>query len=124
MSEERMQDMITAVGEAGMNAVVHAGGGVAWVSGGENGTVQIWIEDRGKGIDMQRLPKATLERGYTTAGSLGHGFWLMLKTVDRLWLLTGPNGTTVVLEQDATLAEPSWIADRMKGGVPEEVGVG
>ena len=58
------------------------------------------MQDRGAGIDLAKLPRATLERGFTTAGSLGHGFWLMLQTCDRLWLLTGPEGTTVVLEQD------------------------
>jgi hypothetical protein len=51
-----------------------------------------------------------LERGFTTAGSLGHGFWLMLNTVDRVWLLTGPTGTTLVMEQSASPPLPAWLS--------------
>jgi hypothetical protein len=59
---------------------------------------------------MSRLPRATLERGFTTApGNFGHGFWFMLQTVDRVWLLTGPAGTTVVLEQNKEAPEPGWM---------------
>ncbi len=61
---------------------------------------------------MDRLHRATLERGYTTAGTMGHGFWMMLKTCDRIYLLTGTEGTTVVLEQDKTPPEPAWLQDR------------
>ena len=107
-SEERSQDLETAVGEAAMNAVVHAGGGQGWVCTSAAGTVQVWITDTGTGITMEHLPRATLERGFTTAGTLGHGFWLILRMVDRLWLLTGPTGTTLVLEQDAVSTEPLW----------------
>ena len=94
-----------------MNAVVHAGGGGAVVGADhERGLVQVRIEDRGKGIAIDQLHRATLERGYTTAGTMGHGFWMMLKTADRLWLFTTPNGTTVVLEQEraAREEEPLW----------------
>jgi len=51
---------------------------------------------------MEELPKATLMKGYSGsggAGGFGHGFFLMLAYVDTVHLLTGPNGTTVVLEQ-------------------------
>lgn len=107
---ERWQNLLTAVGEASMNAVVHAGGGQAQVAAGEDGLVQVWVEDQGTGIDVRRLPRATLERGFSTGGSLGHGFWLILQTVDRVWLLTGLTGTTVVLEQGRTPPEPGWLA--------------
>ena len=94
-----------------MNAVVHAGGGTAAVGANPQGPVQVWIEDRGTGIDLNHLPQATLERGYTTAGTMGHGFYMILKTVDRVWLLTGPEGTTVVMEQERNAAEPVWLQD-------------
>ena len=77
-----------------MNAVVHGGGGEGQVCVDGSGAVQVWVRDAGTGITMEHLPRATLERGYTTVGTLGHGFWLMLNLVDRLWLLTGPDGTT------------------------------
>ncbi|MCW3058797.1 MAG: multi-sensor hybrid histidine kinase [Capsulimonas sp.] len=112
-SDLRWQNLITAVSEAAMNAIVHAGGGVGKVFGDTADKVQVWIEDEGAGILMENLPKATLERGWTTAGSLGHGFWLMLQTVDRMYLLTGPTGTTIVLEQDRIPPPPAWAMDAM-----------
>lgn len=98
-----------------MNAAVHGvdGGGEAYAN--ERGTVQVWVTDHGRGIDMEHLPRATLERGYTTAGTLGHGFWLMLNTVDRVWLLTGPSGTTVVLEQDCDAPPSAWLRSVLEG---------
>ena len=112
-SDLRWQNLITAVSEAAMNAIVHAGGGASRVRGDGAATVQVWIEDHGSGILMENLPKATLERGWTTAGTLGHGFWLMLQTVDRMYLLTGPTGTTIVLEQDHVPPPPVWAVDGM-----------
>lgn len=106
---ERWQDLVTAVGEAAMNAVVHGGEGTGSVCTGSRSTIQVRIEDKGEGIALEKLHRATLERGYTTAGSLGHGFWMILKTADRFWLLTGPSGTTVVIEQDKVAKEPSWL---------------
>jgi hypothetical protein len=44
---------------------------------------------------------------------LGHGMKMILQTTDRLWLLTGPTGTIVVLEQTPQGAEietaESWL---------------
>jgi anti-sigma regulatory factor (Ser/Thr protein kinase) len=108
LSECRANDLVTAASEAGMNAVVHAGGGEARIHTA-SGQVQVWVEDAGRGIDLSSLPQATLERGYTTAGSLGHGFFMMLNFADRIYLLTGPDGTTVVLEQYQTPPEPAWM---------------
>ena len=110
LPDERISDLLTGVGEATMNAAVHARHAQFQVCAGANGTVQVWVTDTGAGIKLGNLHRATLERGYTTEDSLGHGFWLMLHTCDRLWLLTGPEGTTVVLEQDRKTPEPIWIA--------------
>jgi anti-sigma regulatory factor (Ser/Thr protein kinase) len=108
----RTDDIVTATSEAAMNAVVHARGGAATVlASSEFDCVQIWIRDRGTGIDVRHLPRATLERGYSSKGTLGHGFWLMLQTVDRIYLLTGPTGTTVVLEQNLTPPDPLWLRE-------------
>lgn len=104
LDAERSGCLESGVGEAAMNAVVHGGGGEGMVCRGGDGVVQVWITDRGKGISVDHLPRATLLRGYSSAGTLGHGFYLMLQSVDRLWLLTGPEGTTIVLEQDREAA--------------------
>jgi len=115
LTPDHLSDLETAVGEAGMNAAVHGVDGTGEVYANERGTVQVWVTDRGRGIDMEHLPRATLERGYTTAGTLGHGFWLMLNTVDRVWLLTGSSGTTVVLEQDCDAPPSAWLRSVLQG---------
>jgi anti-sigma regulatory factor (Ser/Thr protein kinase) len=100
LPRERAMDLVIAAGEAGMNAIVHAGGGTAQVFADPGrGVVQVWIADHGQGIGDYDLPRATLERGFTTAGSLGCGFPMMLQTVDRVHLLTRAGGTVIVLEQ-------------------------
>ncbi len=60
---------------------------------------------------MSRLPQATLDRGYTTAGTLGHGFKMVLSMVDTVWLLTSPHGTTVVLAQARENPKPGWLGE-------------
>jgi anti-sigma regulatory factor (Ser/Thr protein kinase) len=105
ISTERAMDLVIAAGEAGMNAIVHAGGGTASVfTDPARRLVQVWIRDHGRGIGDADLPRATLEQGFTTAGSLGYGFPMMIQTVDYVSLLTGPAGTVIVLEQGLTEA--------------------
>jgi PAS domain S-box-containing protein len=107
--EKRVGDFITAASEAAMNAVVHANGGSFFVC--TNGAMlQAWIKDEGSGIAITQLHRATLERGFTSENGLGHGFWLMLHTCDRLSLHTTASGTTVVMEQDFTEPEPEWLS--------------
>lgn len=114
LAQERCDDLVTAVSEASMNAVVHGGGGQARVCFDQD-KLQVWIEDQGQGIDIKELPRATLERGYTTGSSFGHGFYMMLSLVDRIYLLTGAGGTCIVLEQFLVSPEPIWLQ-----GLPQE----
>ena len=108
LSSERAHELVTAVSEAGMNAVVHAGGGTGQVCVSDRrDMMQVKIVDAGAGITLENLPHATLKRGYTTSGTLGHGMKMMLQTADRVFLLTGSAGTTVLLEQDR-VAAPFW----------------
>ncbi|BDI33523.1 hypothetical protein CCAX7_55740 [Capsulimonas corticalis] len=106
--DDRCFDLVTAVSEAGMNAVVHAGGGVAFVRTLPSQIVQTWIIDEGPGISFENLPRAALEKGFTTAGTLGHGMKMMLRSTDRIFLRTTPTGAVVVLEQGPH-AEPSLL---------------
>ena len=108
MPTDRLHDFETAVHEAGMNAVKYGGGGTGRVfCDPTSGTIQVWVEDQGPGIAEELIHRA-VERGFTTAG-FGHGMYLMRSCADRMYLLTGPIGTTVVLEQDRTLPEPDWL---------------
>ena len=109
LPELRWNDLVTATSEAAMNAVVHGGGGQGWVCTDPTRGIQVWIQDWGGGISLEHLPRMTLEKGASGAGSLGFGFFIILQTVDRLWLNTGPTGTTVVLEVQPQPTEPAWL---------------
>ncbi len=109
--DERTYDLITAASEAAMNAIVHVGEGVGEILfDPHQGVTQVRVTDHGAGIAFEDLPHATLQKGFTTAGTLGHGMKLMLETTDRLFLLTGTTGTTVVLEQYREAPLASWLA--------------
>ncbi|MFD1737883.1 HD domain-containing phosphohydrolase [Bacillus salitolerans] len=66
----------------------------------ENGTLKIVVQDKGSGIDLSELPKSTLLAGYSTKVSLGQGFNLLMKMMDKVKLYTSPKGTTVVMEMN------------------------
>lgn len=103
LSEQQVIDLVSAVGEAAMNAIVHVGSGEGrvFISPGSP-AVQVRIIDHGSGIALEHLPAATLRQGFTTAGTLGRGMKMMLQMADRVFLLTNPTGTIVILEQERT----------------------
>ena len=98
MTKEHCHDLTTAVHEAAMNALVHGNHGTGQIGITSTNSVQVWIRDSGKGIPHEPLYDAVLPPDLSSAGTLGEGFEMM-QVVDRLWLLTGPDGTTIVLEQ-------------------------
>ena len=100
---ERAGEMLTAVHEATMNAL-HHGGSVRVRAYASEATVQVWIEDKGSGISLDKLPLSTLKQGYSTAGTAGQGWFLVLSFVDRADLLTGPEGTCLVLTMNREAA--------------------
>lgn len=101
LPRDRWEDAASAASEGVMNALQHGSDEAIcrWFINDETGLLQVWVEDAGTGIALSELPKATLLKGHSGAGSFGHGFYLMLHLVDKIYLLTGPQGTTVVLEQ-------------------------
>ena len=110
LPQERTDDLITAASECAMNAVVHGGGtGTGTVTWDGADKVMVRVADTGRGIALENLPSATLEKGFTTAGSMGFGMKMMLTSADRVWLLTGPAGTVVVMEQYAAPPPPAWL---------------
>ena len=108
---DRLDCLQTALGEAMMNAVVHGGGGETFVCTDGN-TMQVWVVDHGAGIHLSELPRAALELGYSTKDSLGHGFWLMLRTSDAVSLLTAATGTTLVIEVSRASADDTAVFSR------------
>lgn len=55
------------------------------------------IVDCGSGIEPEHLARATLERGFSTAISLGLGFKMMWELADRIAISTGSSGTIVLV---------------------------
>lgn len=96
-SIQNLANYIDPFGEAITNAVKHAGRGKFRVFRKDN-IVQIKVTDAGPGINFSQLPKATLAPGYSTAGTLGKGFKVMLNRTNRVLLSTQPGNTTIVLE--------------------------
>ncbi len=111
----RKDALITAVHEAAMNALRHAGSGTVRIFQNEE-TIQVWITDAGQGIPLDRLPIATLKQGYSTAGTAGQGWFLMLSSVDAAYLHTGEGGTTIVLQMEITPPEPTIPLSQWVGG--------
>jgi len=99
MPPTRAESFALCVGEAATNALKHASGGEVALSA-KGSRLRARISDHGPGMDALILPKAILQLGYSTSGSLGMGYALILSLSDRVHLCTGPAGTTVVIEMD------------------------
>ncbi|BDI33380.1 hypothetical protein CCAX7_54310 [Capsulimonas corticalis] len=93
------EDLVLSSWEALTNAAKYATRGAMRICADET-TIQVWVTDRGSGIPLCDLPKATLQAGWSSGGTLGLGYTLMIKMVHRLDLMTTPRGTTVVLTWD------------------------
>ncbi len=96
--QEKFADIALTVSEGLTNAIKHAGKGSYQIFKKNDNLAQFMIADNGKGIDFKSLPKATLLSGFSTKGTLGVGFSVMLDLSDRVLLATDPGGTTLVLE--------------------------
>lgn len=97
MDESRIDDLAVCVGELTTNALNHAGGGGAFLSRSGDSLICL-VSDSGPGIQAVALPHVALELGYTTAVSLGVGYKLLVSLGDRVYLATGPEGTTVAVK--------------------------
>jgi len=115
-SLHRIGDLLTASHEAAMNGLQHAhGADVRVYQSGD--CVQVWIVDAGSGIPLDRLPISTLKQGFSTAGTAGQGWFLVLTLADAAYLYTGPDGTTVVLEMHSKEHTPIPIPATLGGDV-------
>jgi anti-sigma regulatory factor (Ser/Thr protein kinase) len=92
------KNLLLCVSEVISNMLKHAQGGAMQIIVSPR---KIWFiaKDRGEGIKLRDIPKATLKKGFSTKKSLGMGFSIMLELLDRVYLKTDEHGTTVVLEQ-------------------------
>jgi anti-sigma regulatory factor (Ser/Thr protein kinase) len=112
LNGDDIERFLLAVGEAVTNAIKHGQGGKVRV--GFNGEdVWVAVTDRGPGIETLAIPRVTLQRGYSSKTSLGMGYSMMLETADRVWLSTGPDGTTVIMTCCAQPAPASKLLESL-----------
>lgn len=104
MEVRRAGRFALAIGEAGTNAVKHAKGGKATLYKQKDGLL-FEVSDTGPGIAALALPDVALTRGYSTAGTLGMGYKVMMQMADKVYLVTGPEGTTVGIQMDLKAQE-------------------
>lgn len=90
--------LIQAAGEAVTNTLKHAPNGRCQIFA-EADRIVVRVSDTGSGIKAEDLAATILLPGFSTKVSLGMGYTLMLELADRVWLSTGPEGTTVQLEK-------------------------
>lgn len=113
---DRAWDLALCASEGATNALLHGNGGEASVAC-QNRSARVRITDRGSGIPLEDLPDATLRPGWSRGKmpSMGHGFVLMYKLADHVYLNTGRNGTTVIIEMcvDPVITLPSGWDDLM-----------
>ena len=109
MSDARVDDFENAVGEAAMNAVLHGGNGAGAVIVADRFRIQVWVTDTGSGIPVADLPRALLEKGFSSKGTMGQGLKIILQTADRVYLHSSGSGTTLVLEQEREAPLPAWM---------------
>lgn len=114
MDEPTLTDFVLCVGESITNSVKHGGGGTASLYN-KNDTFRFIVSDHGPGIEALAIPELALKPRYTTAASLGVGYKVMISLADKVYLATGPKGTTVAMEKKidcpACKEEDYWISE-------------
>ncbi|MDI6881044.1 MAG: HD domain-containing protein [Desulfitobacteriaceae bacterium] len=103
-------NILLCTSEVATNVLKHANDGQMKVYRNQD-ILHIIVQDNGSGIELSDLPKSTLLSGYSSKLSMGQGFNLLLKLMDRVVLSTGPQGTTVVMEMKLGLAEGEYGYD-------------
>lgn len=98
LDAEGASDAALCVSEAVTNALKF-GTRVIFRGGLFEDQMRFLIEDDGPGLERALLPQVTLQKGFSTGASMGMGFSLMLEMMDQVGLVTGPNGTTVLLSK-------------------------
>lgn len=106
MDESRIGKFQVCVGEATTNAVKHADGAIASLHTKRDSLI-FFVADTGPGIDAVILPDVALTPGFSTVGTLGMGYKVMLSFADKVYLATGPDGTAVAIEMMFQVPESS-----------------
>ncbi|MBM7573321.1 HD domain-containing phosphohydrolase [Aquibacillus albus] len=90
--------ILLCLSEVTTNVLKHANDGCLKLYK-EGNLLKIHVKDTGDGIKLEDLPKTTLLVGYSSRKSLGQGFNILLKFMERVILNTSSQGTTIILEK-------------------------
>ncbi len=112
ISEERISRFAMCVGEATTNALKHASGGTASLHRLPD-SLMLVVTDQGGGIEELNLPDVALTFGFSTAGTLGMGYKVMMSFADKMYLATGDDGTTVAVEMKLQPVDESRCVPKM-----------
>lgn len=99
MDKSKIDKFIISIGEVAANACKYAGGSNASIHELPDGLI-FKITDTGPGIDEINLPEVALRERFSTSGTLGMGYKVMLSCCDKVYLSTGSKGTTVALQMN------------------------
>lgn len=93
------RNILLCISEAITNVIKHAGSGEVLLSA-KDCMLTIYILDNGEGIDLKKLPYTIFISGFSTKQtSLGSGFLLMEKYMDKVILSTSKEGTFLALQK-------------------------
>lgn len=87
---------LLCLSEAVTNVVKHTPGGQILVFIDSTGP-RFHVVDRGKGLDLNKLPYMLFVKGFSTGNTLGAGFPIMMRYLKQITVCTSPNGTALVL---------------------------
>jgi anti-sigma regulatory factor (Ser/Thr protein kinase) len=97
LAGQKLHDFMSCVGEMMSNAMKHAGSGEAACYETDSSVIFV-VADKGPGIPAINLPDIAFVHGFSTKGTGGLGFKLIIDCADKVYLATGPHGTTLAVE--------------------------
>ena len=99
MDVYRIGKLLVSMVEAITNSIKHAGGGNASLHQADDALFFV-MSDHGPGIPALALPDVALRKRFSTVGTLGMGYKIIISSVDKVYLATGPEGTTVGIRME------------------------
>lgn len=110
LSDKEINKLLLCVSEVSTNMLKHASGGkISWYLSGN--VIRFMADDSGPGLNLGDLPKATLVTHRKTKKALGLGFTVLLEILNKVYLKTGAQGTTLVLEHNLPVIDPENMGE-------------
>jgi PAS domain S-box-containing protein len=105
MDESRIGKFQVCVGEATTNAIKHAEWAIASLHSKPDSLIFV-VADNGPGIEAATMPDVALTPGFSTVGTLGMGYKVILSFADKVYLATSSDGTILAFEMKLLIPEP------------------